>query len=1326
MTSGTGTGTGTGGSGEHGGSGGPREPGEPGEPGGVPSPGRVAGELGVALATAALRDIAGVTAVPPDGEPSDATHGQPADATHGEPPDATHGEPPDATHGEPPGTPDGEAPDAPDGEAPDAPDGERPDAPDERVAAAISTLDAALRGLPADDPYRLVVLYWRALTRATRFTRLGGNVEDCDAALRDFETLLGLPGCDETMADACHALMGMLRLDRSVPENLRRGERALSLRDFARLMASRAVHDPEDARLALGHLDRMTGPGAANPALAGVVSSLRAVARIAASGTRPAGEIPEELIAGLGALIEGEEGSDAEGLRGFRDALRAFQAVRDDRAEEAGTAFGALDRTLAGLGPGSAVGDVLRGMIGQYRDMTAKDHSTSQEATPEEREAALALLELVLEELPDDHPDRVPTLKRLIQTLLRTMWYRHAPERLGRIRELVLGAMARPAATPANDALNRLLLVFVDCFQSVLGEGVARPGDAIERIKRIVALVPADHEIRATGSALLSSVLALRYMRGGGLEHLDAAGYYARLRSGESGESGGSGSRLTDVTGDWLRAVTPLLRNPSSLDASAIDAVVGALRAVAGPLPEDHLLRPRIESDIHLAEFLRGAFGPDGPDPAGLLSDPGGVAATADSIEARGRELGRRSPYYSIEVGSAGFLRAHSGFARRDLRVLDEGITTLADAHDAAPVGLPFRPWLLGTLGQSLLMRYEVSGDRADLSNAILRLEEARRVQEADPFGNLTAMTLSTLATAYDTRDDARLDDRGRAAEAWLASLRVRAWGVLIQSDTGRAFEAAVAAAGEAADAAMRCVAGGMAGTAIEALEQGRAMVLHAAITDTTLPSLLREGGHHDLAAEWEAAPAESGPAPWDDPAGPAGYAGVLESLPTAPLPGDLRERVMAAIEGTETERRLFAVPSAGEVAAALREAGAAALAYLVVRDGGRGGSALVVGADGRTGEIPLPRLDTGPRSRVAAFQRAHRDHDMTEADTPGRRRAFLRWRHALGDLCDWAWEAAMEPLLGRTARGRLVLVPVGELGAVPWHAARREVGNGVRRYAVQDRVISYAASARQFVDARRHGRRPWAEDAALVRVGGSHLYWSSKEIEHIHGRHYPEGRLLGGRRSGAGRTGRGQASPRRAGPSPADVTGRAASCRAGLPATTENVVGLLPGPHSGGATLLHLGCHAHPARRPVDSHLLLAGGQTLGMTRILRQARARPPGVSGGLVVLAACGSDLTGRDHDEALTLATAFLAAGAVGVVGTRWPVDDLPTMLFTTMFHHYLNAGYDDPAVALRAAQLWMLDPRRARPAGLGEDLAGYVGEAPLHEPESWAAFTYQGR
>ncbi|MEV6426113.1 CHAT domain-containing protein, partial [Streptomyces sp. NPDC051662] len=49
----------------------------------------------------------------------------------------------------------------------------------------------------------------------------------------------------------------------------------------------------------------------------------------------------------------------------------------------------------------------------------------------------------------------------------------------------------------------------------------------------------------------------------------------------------------------------------------------------------------------------------------------------------------------------------------------------------------------------------------------------------------------------------------------------------------------------------------------------------------------------------------------------------------------------------------------------------------------------------------------------------------------------------------------------------------------------------------------------------------------------------------------------------------------------------------------------------------------------------------------------------------------------------------------------------------------------PADALRAAQLWMLNPDRRSPPGLGDPLHRGAARTDLHEIYLWAAFTHQG-
>ena len=105
---------------------------------------------------------------------------------------------------------------------------------------------------------------------------------------------------------------------------------------------------------------------------------------------------------------------------------------------------------------------------------------------------------------------------------------------------------------------------------------------------------------------------------------------------------------------------------------------------------------------------------------------------------------------------------------------------------------------------------------------------------------------------------------------------------------------------------------------------------------------------------------------------------------------------------------------------------------------------------------------------------------------------------------------------------------------------------------------------------------------------------------------------------------------------------------------------------------------------------------------RILEQARDRPPDAPGGLVITNACLTDSARTDYDESLTLATAFLAAGATAVIGTRWPVDDDTAAALSLRLHYHLQLG-KPPAEALRRAQLDLLRPEPDVRKSLGPHL-----------------------
>ncbi|WP_428950354.1 CHAT domain-containing protein [Streptomyces sp. cg35] len=403
--------------------------------------------------------------------------------------------------------------------------------------------------------------------------------------------------------------------------------------------------------------------------------------------------------------------------------------------------------------------------------------------------------------------------------------------------------------------------------------------------------------------------------------------------------------------------------------------------------------------------------------------------------------------------------------------------------------------------------------------------------------------------------------------------------------------------------------------------------------------------------------------------------------------------------------------PTAEEIAAALHRAGAHALVYLLPPGGGSAGRAVVVTHDARVGTVDLGLVRRESLDVLATYQEAHRHRQATldrDASPAERKTAHARWHGALEELCDWAGTVVMAPLvrspLIREAgpEPHLILVPFGDLGGVPWHAALLSSGlrhGGPPVRAVHRLALSYAASSRQLLEVLGRPRLPLDAGPVIVGNPDGSLPGATTEARHLHAALYPRGRLLGKVRRAAGR---------------------------GVPA---EVLAALPGRTGAGASVLHLACHARPSgNSPLDACLLLAapedGSGLLPVHEILRQARGRPVGAPGGLVVLDACVSDHATGDFDEALTLSTAFLAAGATGVVGSRWEVLDGLTGLMMYVFHDRLRKG-SPPVHALRETQLWLLDPHREIPENMPRAVTDILNDGDPAALELWAAFSCQG-
>ncbi|SOD85654.1 CHAT domain-containing protein [Streptomyces sp. Ag109_G2-15] len=738
----------------------------------------------------------------------------------------------------------------------------------------------------------------------------------------------------------------------------------------------------------------------------------------------------------------------------------------------------------------------------------------------------------------------------------------------------------------------------------------------------------------------------------------------------------------------------------------ALPRLVEELRARYAALPEDSEWRGKVAERLSQFDQL-------GTDGEGAVAEAVDLAAERADLERvlaeTRRKLGEPEVYAQHEYDQRVVLgmRMYLSFLRglKDPALLDGAITELTRARAllAEGRGGTRRVDVLMKLAEVHMIRAAGGGPRAS---------EDRRA-----FVEITREALGELAADVLLQIGA---DHGLSAALLGAVLSRRL--ALVAHRTGRPAD-------EVAD-----------------LEKGRALVLKAAAASRrSIPELLDTAGHPDLARQWRAqihadplrpTPERdpSRPTPETDPPPPPTAATAAPPPPTngPPIPSALRRKALAALgvrPGTAEGpgiRQLVGAADVAQLTAGLAATGTDALVYLVpgapLANGSWPGHALILRPGARPTTLSLPELtnpDSGPLGRFldagAGRSRALADpklHASWKAAWEG------HWQAALRELCEWAWKAVMGPVLtavrpklaalGPLARPpRIVLVPCGRLGVVPWHAARlRGLGEHGHRYACQEAVLSYAPSGTHFLAAAARRRMPPADGPqVLVADPELTLPWAEVETVALRAGCYPDALRYG-----------------------EFVTTDEVPDAEGTPA---ELLAVLPGGASP-ASVVHLSCHAVAAPRPTDSALWLAAppgaGQDAGrltVAGILDGASGRRPDSAGPLVVLSACETDLSTRHHDEALTLATALVTGGAADVVGSRWAVHDSATAVMMAVFHHHLTAGGLAPPDALRAAQLWMLNPHRKAPRTLDGLLRREATRPDLHRLHNWAAFTHQG-
>ncbi len=617
------------------------------------------------------------------------------------------------------------------------------------------------------------------------------------------------------------------------------------------------------------------------------------------------------------------------------------------------------------------------------------------------------------------------------------------------------------------------------------------------------------------------------------------------------------------------------------------------------------------------------------------------------------------------------------------------------------------------------------------LDDVIDELERARATLTEHSGTGVAARILWESAQARRLRGASQSDGDGPVGLA-LESLRLVADDVLLQSGAEHALQSARAAAGHGLRAAFWALDEKRERDAVECLERGRALVLRTAAASRGVPDLLREAGEPQLAQQWERSTSGASPEPSNLPDQ------IMHRLIAADdlrIPSELRRRALGVLRAD----RAFADPPAEQAAPELsnvpdiagltdcvRSAGLDALVYIVPSDDDTAGRALMICGNGAVRTIGLPGLSAAGRGPFDAYvmSAARRSARLREGSAARDFETGRAWTGALDELCAWAGSTVelivrnLPVLPTQGSPGRVVLVPCGTLGVVPWAAAslpcRPADGSGRRPVRACDLlVISYAASGRELLRSVGRDRARYDADPVLVIDPTGTLAFVGSEAAAIRRAHLTGARVLGVA-EGLPSEGRG---------------------------TPQEVLAALAGDADGHpASMVQISAHGTASTRPTASRLVLAdpdadpaapgradGGARgyLTVERILAAPPFAGPTGAGPLIVLDCCDTDLSNRDHDEALTLTSVFVAQGAADAVGSRWSIDDWSTAVCMVVFHHYLDVARLAPADALRAAQRWMLGPEREDIPALTDGLLPERAQDRLAAVSAWGAFVHQG-
>lgn len=1169
------------------------------------------------------------------------------------------------------------------------------------LSASVSFLFEAYSLVIASDERRVPIASRMGKQLMAKWLTCDGPNSDRDTAIDMFTESLARPGLDPGDTEISLIAQGMMLMLRALPADLRTGSSAVP--DFNSVLRTmqgvQIVGTPQvqaDLSHAVDNFQRLVDTEPVHREIRHFAPSMLALALLMQkiNGFTTGGAGFGDIIGLLGAvtqLMSPQHPGRVE-MRALRAWLMADALTAPGGTSQVGEIMKELEEATA-LFP---VGHLLRPALLLDWGLAAGLHG--ERGGPVEYLTRMPdLMDRALSEMPDDYPLREQTTRMMAGAVLAATGYQPTHEGVDNAVRLALDVLrSRKTGDVVGLGKDHFLVAMALLLRARRDDSAEDAADSVNHLMTALELVPADDSLAPSIVAMLAAILNDRHLFHGVLEDANAAVVYF-----DRADVVGMRQAVDGPVDDWamgqirgMRGMSKAVLGLRRSDHAGLSEGIEEMRDMLARIPTAYPWRSRIEGVLGLSLIARGLREQRTTD----------IRTGVEVIE---------GAVSSMLVDHAGrpALLALSGLAALitdalddDMDAGDRAIARLTEANEAVGFGHDERSALRSALGSARVVQALRRRSRPDLDIAVEIFEEAEAMLETDTTSAVAVPLLRQLREAYRLRGDTALGDPDQAVRVGLAALRASAEEVMLQSGAGDGLIAARGANDLAFEIAVDCLADERRELAVEALELGRGLVLHAATSANEVSDLLREAGHPGLADEWDRDSGLSAP-DWTT-------IGISnETLPplaelylAGEIPSDLRQRVMAALPGAVRARgSLTSAPTVSEIAETLRATSADCLAYLIPATPESIGRLLVITGEGAVQDVPAPLLAVEPGSAMDRYTVAHRHHLESPASDGE------AWAQALVDLCDWAGPAAIVPLLDHLGVGirtpRVVLIPWGALGTVPWHAARYQRDDDDRLgYACADLVISYAASARQLINVIRRDPLPWATVPVFVANPLDDQKDATFEVMALRHVFYPGSVGLG------------------------DVGDDSVE-----PATPDRVLSYLPGRDTDGASLLHLSCHGHSGGVPAESHLRLSDPDStdpgaaalLPIARILRHAYGRPASAPGGLVVLSACTSDLTGSSYEEALTLATAFLAAGAVSVVGSRWEVSGLMTSPLMFMFHRFLHDEGMRPADALRAAQLWLLDPDREYPLDMPEVFVGDLTTHDFTAIANWAAFAHYG-